>query len=121
MSHHDEQDGEFVEEFRAVAELAEAFTSLVDHLTARRTVALDLETLVTFAHRMMPRTTHTGVIVQVVRSRGTASSPVMSGISRSQTMASGQRRPTSSTASRPFDAVPSRRSWSSSSTRQLST
>jgi hypothetical protein len=64
MSHHDEQDGESVEEFRAVAELAEAFTSLVDHLTARRTVALDLETLMTFAHRMMPRTTHTGVIVQ---------------------------------------------------------
>jgi hypothetical protein len=34
---HGEQHGELVDEFRAVAELAEAFTSPVDHLTHRRT------------------------------------------------------------------------------------
>ena len=40
-----------------------AFTSLVDHLTHRRTVELELKTLRAFAHRMMPRAAYTGVIL----------------------------------------------------------
>ena len=44
MSHR-QQHGPGVEEFRAFAELAEAFTGLVDRLIARRTVELQLKTL----------------------------------------------------------------------------
>jgi hypothetical protein len=51
------------EDFRAVAELAEAFRAMVQLLTERDPVGLDVQALVEFAHSAMPRAQHTGLLL----------------------------------------------------------
>jgi len=51
------------EDFRGIAELAEAFTDMVEALTDRHTLRLDVGTLVAVGHRTMPRTQHTGLLL----------------------------------------------------------
>jgi ANTAR domain-containing protein len=51
------------DEFHAIAELAEAFTALVEVLTEQRTVDLSVEALVSFGQQTMPRAQHTGLVL----------------------------------------------------------
>jgi hypothetical protein len=64
VTRHDSDDrDDRADDFRAIGELAEAFTTMVDLLTHRRALGLDVETLVAFGHENMPRTQHTGLIL----------------------------------------------------------
>jgi hypothetical protein len=51
------------EDFRAIAELAEAFSELVGLLTDHQSVGMEVQTLVEFAHHAMPRAQHTGLLL----------------------------------------------------------
>jgi len=51
------------DEFHAIAELAEAFTALVEVLTQQRRVGLTPEALVGFGQQTMPRAQHTGLVL----------------------------------------------------------
>ena len=51
------------DEFHAIAELAEAFTALVEVLTADRTMSIDVDGLVAFGQQTMPRAQHTGLVL----------------------------------------------------------
>lgn len=51
------------EDFRAVAELAEAFSDLVKLLTDEHAAEIDVQTLLDFAHHAMPRTQDTGLLL----------------------------------------------------------
>ncbi len=61
MTNHEPDDR--TEEFRAIAELSEALAAMVELLTARHTVGMDVETLVSFGQRIMPRAQHTGLLL----------------------------------------------------------
>jgi hypothetical protein len=54
---------EHPESFRAVAELAEAFTTLVASLTNNHVESLELQRIVTFGQSSMPGTQHTGLLL----------------------------------------------------------
>jgi hypothetical protein len=51
------------EEFLAIAELAEAFTEMVQLLTSDQTLSVDASTIVEFAQRSMPLAQHTGLVL----------------------------------------------------------
>jgi hypothetical protein len=59
---HDEDPR--AEDFRAVAQLAEALTRTARQLTSDGGDTLDAERVVEFAHRCMPRTQHTGLLLR---------------------------------------------------------
>jgi hypothetical protein len=64
VTRHDSDDrDDRADDFRAIGELAEAFTTMVDLLTHRHALGLDVEALVAFGHENMPRTQHTGLIL----------------------------------------------------------
>jgi GAF domain-containing protein len=55
---------ERAEQFSALAELAEAFTDMVDLLTEQRTVPLSAERILELAHHCVPQAQHTGLILR---------------------------------------------------------
>lgn len=52
------------EDFRALAQLAEVLGDLVETLTRGRSGSLSAQAMVDFAHRCMPRTQHTGLLLR---------------------------------------------------------
>jgi hypothetical protein len=59
---HDDPDDR-ADDFRAIAELAEAFTAMVELLIQGHPLGLSTAALVAFGQRTMPRTQHTGLLL----------------------------------------------------------